>query len=180
MLAALAAGALRGDGRRSALLPAGHANPAPPARRAARPRRRPYASPSSGQPANPSPYPTAERWVRRSQRLREAAARDAVPKPNDAYLPPLPPLELGRRAHSRQAQPAASAFLPPSNAPLPRPESRRPAPDVARANAGRNAVPRQSRTTPEGSRIRRIAAAGKNQKAQRVAQGDADPSVPRL
>ena len=41
----------------------------------------------------PSPYPTAERWVRRTQRLREASTHDAVPKPNDAYLPPLPPLE---------------------------------------------------------------------------------------
>ena len=41
-----------------------------------------------------SPYPTAERWVRRSQQLRAASARDAVPKPNDAALPPLPPMEL--------------------------------------------------------------------------------------
>jgi hypothetical protein len=59
-------------------------------------------------PDNQSPYPTAERWVRRSQRLREASARDAVPKPNAESLPPLPPLELGPAPPQSMEQAAPS------------------------------------------------------------------------
>src|SRR5580704_4563709 len=79
------------------------------------------ASPNA-QPQYQSPYPTAERWVRRSQRLRSASAQDAVPKPNDPSLPPLPPLEIGS-APQQAGQPDASSFLPPSNSPLLPPES---------------------------------------------------------
>jgi hypothetical protein len=65
-------------------------------------------------PDNQSPYPTAERWVRRSQRLREASARDAVPKPNNEALPPLPPLELGPAPpqSAGQAAPYSQPYAP--------------------------------------------------------------------
>jgi hypothetical protein len=76
----------------------------------------------NAQPQYQSPYPTAERWVRRSQRLRSASAQDAVPKPNDPSLPPLPPLEIGP-APQQAGPPDGSGFLPPSNVPLPAPET---------------------------------------------------------
>jgi hypothetical protein len=65
-----------------------------------------------------SPYPSAERWVRRSQQMRAATAQDAVPKPNDPSLPPLPPLELGP-GPQQFGQSQSSGFLPPSTTPLP-------------------------------------------------------------
>jgi hypothetical protein len=70
---------------------------------------------AGGASAAPSPYPAAERWVRRSQRLREAAAQDAVPKPDATYLPPLPPLDLTPAATQTASQRDAS-FAPPAYA----------------------------------------------------------------
>jgi hypothetical protein len=118
----------------------------PPAAAAPNSQPAPAAAPASAvnaQPQYQSTYPTAERWVRRSQRLREASAQDAVPKPNDPYLPPLPPLEIGS-APQQSAQPDASGFYPPSNTPLP-PEmvAQRPALGPAQMPGGT-----QFRTTP--------------------------------
>jgi hypothetical protein len=83
----------------------------------------PQYAPAQPSPEAPSPYPTAERWVRRSQRLREASARDAVPKPNDAALPPLPPLELGPNPpqSAGQAAPYSQPYSQPYS-PVPAPE----------------------------------------------------------
>lgn len=64
-----------------------------------------------------SPYPTAERWVRRSQNLRAASARDGVPKPDDAYLPPLPPAEGGSAPQPAAQFNASNSFVPYSPSP---------------------------------------------------------------
>jgi hypothetical protein len=76
----------------------------------------------AAQPASPSPYPTADRWVRRSQRMREASLNNTMPKPNDGSLPPLPPLDLAPTQQTG-GQPDASFFVPPSNTPLPPPDA---------------------------------------------------------
>ena len=77
----------------------------------------PYTQPQYQTPyQTQSPYPSAERWVRRSQQMQAASAQAAMPKPNDGSLPPLPPLELGPGS---AGQPQASGFLPPSTTPLP-------------------------------------------------------------
>ena len=60
---------------------------------------------------SPTPYPAAERWVRRSQRLREASAQDAVPKPDPSALPPLPPLDLTPATQTASQRDAS--FAPP-------------------------------------------------------------------
>ncbi|HEX4071802.1 MAG TPA: hypothetical protein VHX68_11545 [Planctomycetaceae bacterium] len=80
----------------------------------------PYVMPAQAAPfaadasTSPTPYPAAERWVRRSQRLREASAQDAVPKPDPSALPPLPPLDLTPTTQTASQRDAS--FAPPTYA----------------------------------------------------------------
>jgi hypothetical protein len=135
VLAALATGAAAAQADDQTYYPPATQTQLAPAVPAAQPTATPAAQPqyqAPNQPQYQSPYPSAERWVRRSQQMRAAtaqdqmraaSAQDAVPKPSDPSLPPLPPLELGpgpQQAGPQQfGQSQASGFLPPSTTPLP-------------------------------------------------------------